>query len=92
MTKKEKRNQFFLSIWAKRRHFSEIDGTFLGTECLTVYFHHILEKNKYKQAEFDEDNIILLTWQQHDQVGLDMHYYEEINKRREKLKIKYELN
>ena len=94
MTKKEKilrRNSFFLSIWNKRPHKSEISGEKLYGEPLSIYFHHILPKNKYPQAEEDEENIILVTWQEHDQVELDIYYYEEINKRREQLKIKYDL-
>ena len=84
-------HNFFLSIWGKRKHISEISGTRLGQQPLTVFFHHILEKEKYPQAKHDEENIILITWVEHDQVGLNMYYYEEINKRREKLKIKYNI-
>ena len=87
----QKRNDFFLSIWRERSHFSEISGTHLGTEPLTVFFHHILPKNKYPEAEYDKENIILVTWQEHDQVELDMYYYEVINKKREQLKLKYNL-
>jgi hypothetical protein len=63
----------------------------LGNEPLTVFFHHILSKEKYPQAAFDEENIILLTLQEHDQVEMDMYRYEEVNTRREKLLIKYDL-
>ena len=63
---------------------------YLGKEPLTVFFHHILPKNKYLQAAFDEENIILLTLEEHDQVEMDPTRYEEINKRREQLKKKYE--
>ncbi len=86
-----KRNSFFLSIWQRRAHRSEVSGDKIYGEILTVYFHHILPKKQFPQAEYDEENIILLTWNEHDQVGMDMYYYEEINKRREKLKIKYNL-
>jgi hypothetical protein len=63
----------------------------LGNEPLTVFFHHILSKEKYPQAAFDEENIIFLTLQEHDQVEMDMYRYEEVNTRREKLLIKYDL-
>ena len=56
-----------------------------------MFFHHILPKKQYPQAEFDEENIILLTLEEHDQVEMDMYRYPEINKRREQLKIKYNL-
>ena len=82
----------FLHIWKKRLHLSEISGLPLVGEALSTYFHHILPKSKYPQAALDEENIILLTWQEHDQVEMDPTRYEEVNKRREQLKQKYEIN
>jgi hypothetical protein len=82
---------FFLGIWNKRKHVSEISGENLGNEPLTVFFHHILPKNKHEMAKLDEENIILITWAEHDQVELDESRYPEINKRREQLKLKYNL-
>lgn len=84
------RNEFFLQIWGKKRHFSEISNIYLGKEPLTIYFHHILPKEKYPEAEYDEDNIILLTFDEHNTVESDMYRYEEINKRRKNLLLKYE--
>lgn len=81
---------FFLSIWKKRRHYSEVSNSYLGNEPLTVFFHHILPKEKYPQAKLDEDNIILLTLEEHDNVEIDMYRYDEINIRRAHLKSKYE--
>ena len=82
----------FLLIWKKRPHKSEISGTSLGSEALSTYFHHILPKSKYPEACLDEENIILLTWEEHDQVEMDPTRYEEVNKRREQLKQKYEIS
>lgn len=82
---------FFMDIWRKRPHVSEVSPTFLGNEPLSVFFHHILPKNKYPQAQYDEKNIILLTLQEHEAVELDMYKFEEINRRREYLKTKYNL-
>jgi len=84
-----KRNDFFLSIWKSRPHYCEITHKWLGSEVLSTYMHHILPKSKYKMAEFDEENIIILHPDIHANVELNMYRYEEINKRREKLKIKY---
>jgi hypothetical protein len=84
--------EFFLHIWKKKPHKSEISGTSLGSEALSTYFHHILPKGKYPEAMFDEKNIILLTWEEHDQVETDPTRYDEVNKRRELLKQKYEIN
>ena len=82
-------HEFFLQIWRKRLHYSEVSMDYLGREPLSIFFHHILPKSKYPQAALDEENIILLTWQEHDQVEMDPTRYEEINKRREQLKQKY---
>jgi hypothetical protein len=82
---------FFLQIWKDRPHKSEVSGDYLASEPLHVFFHHILPKNKYPEACLDEENIILLTWEEHDQVESDVTRYEEVNKRREQLKKKYEI-
>ena len=92
--KKEKTidmQNLFIDIWKKRPHKSEISGEYLGKEPLSTYFHHILPKSKYPEACLDEENIILLTLLEHEQVEIDMYRYEEVNKRREQLKIKYNL-
>jgi len=81
--------EFFLQIWRKRLHYSQVSMTHLGKEPLTIYFHHILPKEKYPQAMYDEENIILLTLEEHDNVERDMYKYEEVNRRRQLLKTKY---
>jgi len=80
---------FFQEIWNKRPHKSEISGDYLGKEAMSTYFHHILPKEKYPEICLDEENIILLTLDEHTNVENDIYKYEEINKRREKLKIKH---
>lgn len=82
---------FFLEIWNKRPHKSEISGDYLGKEAMSTYFHHILPKNKYPEASLDEENIILLTLEEHESVEFNIYKYEEINKRRDALKIKYKI-
>lgn len=81
---------FFLQIWRKRPHVSEVSGDYLGKEPLSVFFHHILPKEKYPEARLDEDNIILLTLDEHTNVETNIYKYEEVNKRRDLLKLKYE--
>jgi hypothetical protein len=71
--------EFFLQLWKKLPHYSQVSGKYLGSEPLTVFFHHILPKEKYPQACFDEENIILLTLEEHEQVELDMYRYDEVN-------------
>ena len=82
--------EFFVEIWNERPHKSEVSGTYLGNEPLSTFFHHILPKNKYPEARLDEENIILLTLNEHDQVESDIYRFEEVNKRREQLIKKYE--
>jgi hypothetical protein len=82
--------QFFLHIWNKKPHYSEISDSYLGKEPLSIFFHHILPKEKHPEARLDEENIILLTLDEHTDVENDMYKYPEINRRRELLKQKYE--
>ena len=82
--------QFFLKIWKKRLHYSQVSMDYLGKEPLTVFFHHILPKEKYPQAMYDEENIVLVTLEEHDNVERDMYKYDVINKMRENLLKKYE--
>ena len=37
---------FFLQIWKKRLHYSQVSMDYLGKEPLSVFFHHILPKEK----------------------------------------------
>lgn len=80
----------FMDIWLERPHKSEVSGRWLGREALTVFFHHILPKEKYPEATLDVENIILLTFDEHHKVEQDPMFFEEVNKRRAKLKEKYD--
>lgn len=82
---------FFLSIWKVRPHYSEISGTFLGYEAKTTYFHHILKSRKYEEAKYDPENIILLTWEEHQVAEHYPERFPEIMKRLENLKKKYNI-
>jgi hypothetical protein len=83
--------EMFLDIWKKRSHHSEVSGDYLGREPMSTYFHHILAKEKYPEACLDEENIILLTLEEHSNVENNMYRYEEINNRRISLKEKYNI-
>jgi hypothetical protein len=84
-----KQFNFFMEIWRKRDHSSEISGKWLGKEPFSTFFHHILPKSKYPNARYEEDNIILLTLEEHERVENNPDYFEEINERRKKLMEKY---
>lgn len=77
-------------IWAKRSHVSEISEEKLYTPLRTM-FHHILSKHKYEELILKEDNVILITPQEHANVELNPTRYEEINRRRELLLNKYNI-
>lgn len=82
----------FMDIWHERKHVSEVSGKWLGKEPLTIFFHHILPKSKFQEAAFDKDNIILMTFEEHQKVEQDSTFYDEVNKRRQKLMEKYGRN
>ena len=84
-------NKFFLSIWKKRKHYSEVSGEILHSPPSSLYFHHILPKNKYPEICFCEDNIVLLTPNEHLAIENNIYKFEYINKLREQLKIKYKI-
>jgi hypothetical protein len=83
--------QFFLKIWSTRLHKSEVSGEYLGREAMSTYFHHILPKEKYPEAKLDEENIVLLSLEEHTNVENDMYKYEIINTSREYLYRKYSI-
>ena len=86
---REKMQNFFLEIWNSRPHYSEVSNKWLGNECKSLFLHHIIPKSICEEGKYDPENIILLTGDEHAQVEWDIYYFEEINKRREQLKIKY---
>ncbi len=80
----------FMDIWLERPHKSEVSGRWLGQEAQSTFFHHILPKSKYPKTIFEKDNIILLTFDEHQKVEQDPTFFEEVNRRRLKLKEKYD--
>lgn len=81
--------ELYMRIWSKRPNYSEISGEWLGREPLSIFFHHIIPKRENKEAIFDEENVILLTFQEHQNVENNKFRYEEINNRRNYLEKKY---
>lgn len=79
----------FELIWKVRPHRSEVSREVLSQEINSYFFHHILPKSKYPDLKLNEENIILLTPEEHASVEMDIMKYEEINKRREYLIRKY---
>lgn len=58
---------FFLQIWNNRKeHNCENCGKWLGKEPLSYMFDHLLEKNKHPDLAFEEENIMLVCLECHD--------------------------
>lgn len=78
----QKRDQFFMGIWIDRMHRCEVCGKPLGHEPRSYMFDHLLEKNKYPNLEFEEDNIALVCLECHDNKTrghINAKYQEMIN-------------
>lgn len=60
-----KQFNLFYDIWAKRRHYCESCGLWLGNEPLSIFFDHLLEKSKYEQFALMEENIFLCCYNCH---------------------------
>lgn len=84
--------QVFRKVFNERGKKSEISGKHLGSLCLSSFVHHILPKSKYPDAVLDEENLILLTPEEHEVVENDMLKYDEINRRRMYLLEKYDIS
>lgn len=58
--------RFFLQIWGSRPHKCEGCGKWLGEEPRSYMFDHLLEKSKYPDLKFEEENIMLVCLECHD--------------------------
>jgi 5-methylcytosine-specific restriction endonuclease McrA len=58
---------FFLQVWNKKqKHECENCGKWLGNEPLSYMFDHLLEKSKYPELKYTEENIMLVCLECHD--------------------------
>lgn len=76
-------------FWEKKPRVSTISGSFLGNSFSTIYYHHILPKNKYPELTFKEDNIIILKGDEHQDLENSMYRFKLVNELREALLKKY---
>jgi len=61
-----KMRDFFLSIWSKKSHNCENCKKWLGNEPLSYMFDHLLEKSRYPELKYEEENIMLVCLECHD--------------------------
>ena len=86
----EMRN-FFLDIWKTRQdHKCENCKKWLGNEPLTYMFDHVLEKSKYPDLKYEEENIMYLCLHCHDKKTRG-HYSDVTKERIEYLKNKFKI-
>ena len=60
-------SKFFHQIWKDRIHYSQVSGIPLGDEYNPVFFSHILTKGAYPKARHWKENIILMTFEEHNE-------------------------
>jgi hypothetical protein len=79
--------EFYLEIWDERDHICFETDQYLGNEPQTLFFHHVLEKGirRYKKYRHCKWNIVLISWQVHDQVGMDIDRCPKIKAYHDKL-------
>jgi len=59
--------EFFKQIWEERPHYSGVSGAFLGDEFNVVFFSHILTKGAYPRFRHYPKNIVLMTFDEHQE-------------------------
>ncbi len=81
----------FLIIWRKRPHVSEVSGEVIFSPPSSANFHHILHKENHEEAMYDEENVIILTLDEHTNCHNGAIEYEEVERRKKILMNKYDL-
>jgi len=82
---------FFLEIWEEREHICFESGVPLYGEPLTLYFHHVFEKELYEEYRYCKWNIVLVTWAVHDNTHRLSDLCPKIKAYREQLTKKLKL-
>lgn len=59
-----------MDIWKERqimgRNYSEVSGEILPKQPSSLFFDHLLEKNRYPHLIFEKKNIIIITAREHE--------------------------
>lgn len=83
----DKQKQLFYNIWESNPHRCQSCNKFLGNEIKTYFFDHLLEKSKYKDLRYNEDNIFICCMDCHELKTMGnptVKHQEAINKIKEK--------
>lgn len=90
LDKPSEMKEFFMDFWKNnKQHTCEVCSKHLGNEPRTYMFDHVLEKSKYPELAFVEENIMYLCLECHDEKTRG-HHSDVTTKRIEYLKAKYE--
>lgn len=83
--------QFFMNYWRTHKpHVCENCNKHLGKEPLSYMFDHVLEKSKYPELAFEEENIMYLCLECHDKKTRGF-YSDVIQERINYLKLKFNI-
>jgi 5-methylcytosine-specific restriction endonuclease McrA len=83
--------QFFMRFWKEnKQHVCEVCSKHLGDEPRTYMFDHALEKSKYPELAFEEENIMYLCLGCHDEKTRG-HHSDVTTKRIKYLKTKFNI-
>lgn len=88
MPKFKTQSEMFDWIRQNREWKSEISGKPLVEKGHMMYhwqFAHVLSKGAYPRYRLNEENIMLMTWEEHQ----SQEHYPEFQERKEKLKQQY---
>lgn len=80
---------FFRDIWRQRSHVSEISGIHLGDEFNVCYFSHVLAKGTYPRARHWKENIMLKTFEEHQEWEFSDRSKPEFKKKFAKVMKRY---
>ena len=83
--------QFFMNYWRTHKpHVCENCNKHLGKEPLSYMFDHVLEKSKYPELAFEEENIMYLCLECHDKKTRGF-YSDVMQERINYLKLKFNI-
>lgn len=60
-----KLHELYMRVWKAEPHYCMSCDKWLGDEPRITFFDHLLEKSKYPELEFDDNNIFLCCWDCH---------------------------
>jgi hypothetical protein len=55
----------FEEVFRERGPYSEIDGTYLGSELKSWMVDHLIEKSIHPELKYEKENLFLVTFDQH---------------------------